>query len=115
MIESKKFKNKYTGEIATQIPMMSMNDWEEVRDEKVKVNKKLPEKVQLYGDMFMRNNGDIIYISNKGRGYETEPFRFNLQESSPRQFQKIVDTYGTKEGKKVREQTFYGIAKALGK
>ena len=108
-MQSQKFKNKITGEIATQIPIMEIGDWEEVRDETIKANKKLPDRVQLYGQMWMRNNGDIIYVNSAG--VEAEPIRFNLQKSVPKQFQKIVDTHGTKEGKKVREQTFYGVAK----
>lgn len=32
IIESKKFRNKKTGEIRTQIPIMEIRDWEEVED-----------------------------------------------------------------------------------
>lgn len=109
MIESTKFRNKKTGEIATQIPLFEMNDWEELKEE-IKPEKKLPSKVQLYNQMWMRNNGEIIYVTSSG---DYTPFKFNLKVSAPKQFQKIVDTYGTKEGKKVREQTFYGIAKLM--
>lgn len=111
MIESTKFRNKITGEIATQIPIMEMNDWEKVGEEKP--DKKLPPRVQLYNEMWMRNNGDIIYVDKNG--FEAEPFSFNLKKSAPKQFKKIVDSFGTKDGKKVREQTFMGIASLMEK
>ena len=110
VITSKQFRHIKTGKIATQIPLMEINEWEEVRSKDIKSNKKLPKRVQLYDQMWMRNNGDIIYYTGT---YETEPFRLNLQESAPKQYQRIIDTYGTSEGKKVRKQTFYGVAKMI--
>lgn len=107
-IVTKKFKNKKTGEVSSEIPLFEINDWEEIREEKnIKPNKKLPNKVKLYGEMWMRNNGDIIYVHN---GVEGEPVRFNLQEHLPNHFNKIVETYGTNKGKIVRENVFYKVA-----
>jgi hypothetical protein len=109
MIESTKFRNKITGEVRTQIPLFEMNEWEEVGAVK-KESKKLPSKVQLYGQMWMKNNGDIVYVNS---GVETRPFKLNLQKQAPKMYKKIVESYDTKEGKEVRERAFYAIARTL--
>ena len=111
-----KFRNKHTGEIAEQIPIFEMDDWEEVRGPDNKVmpkSKKLKGPVKLYGQMHMKPNGDIVYIS--GGGYESRPFDLNLQESAPKAYKSIIDTYGKSNGAETREKVYLAIAKTLDK
>lgn len=109
-ITSRKFRHKVTGEIVTQVPLMQLNQYEEVRDDNVVENKKLPNRIQLMNQMWMKNNGDIVYVTSAG---EYQPIRLNLQTSAPKMFSEIVRTHGTSEGKAIRERAFYAIAKTL--
>jgi len=113
MMQSKKFRHKVTGEIATQIPLMEMNEWEEVRDPRIVDNKKVKKPIQLSGQMFMQSNGDIVYINSAG--VVVKPFELNLKISAPKMYKAIIDTHGTKKGVEVRKRAFYAIAKTLEK
>lgn len=87
MIESKKFKNKKTGEIATQIPLMEIGDWEEYEDELKNEPKYTNEKdlviYELGSTSLITRLTDCLKCIYTGKQYFTDDKRImTLDEAS---------------------------------